>query len=466
MTLVPTLLAGCAVESEPSAEHDAVQTAEALIPIPSSWSSCPIFASCFTVTNTNDTGAGSLRQAILDANAASGERIIKFNIPGNGPHVIQPVQYLPMLLGNTKIDGFSEPGAAPATETSPPIIQIVIDGVQSTGFWGLSLGVGGNVVQGLAVNNFSPGSAITIISNDNLVRSNMLGVDPTATFASPNAQAGVLINIGTNNQIGGPDISDRNVISGNGVEGVSIFSAGNRVYGNAIGTNFDGSVALGNGSSGVALYGDGDNQIGGTAEGEGNIIAYNGSDGISVFDGTGNTLSRNLLHDNAQLGIDLGDDGVTPNDGLLDPDGGANELQNFPRLNSATLDPSTEVDGMYKAVVDWQLRSKANTRYRVEFFASSVCDPSGRGEAERFLGSRVLSTDATGLLHNVWQLPGRVAPSDVITASATDVGFVGAEFDATSTSELSQCLEVELCTGSTCPSAPTEPVCTDDVCES
>lgn len=463
--VIPTLIAGCALESDPSAEQDAVRAAEALIPGPLTWSSCPILASCFTVTNTNDSGAGSLRQAILDANAASGERIIKFDIPGNGPHVIQPVQYLPMLLGDTTIDGFSQTGAAPATETSPPQIQIVVNGLLSTGFWGLNLGVGGNLVQGLTVNDFYPGSAIVINSDDNVVRSNMLGVDRAATFARPNAQAGVLINTGSNNQIGGPDISDRNVISGNGVEGVLIFSAGNQVYGNAIGTNFDGSVALGNGSSGVALHGDGNNQVGGTDEGESNIIAHNGRDGISVLDGTGNTLSRNILHDNAQLGIDLNDDGVTPNDGLLDPDVGANELQNFPRLNRATLDRSTEYDGKYKAEVDWQLKSKANTRYRVEFFASSACDPSGRGEAERFLGSRMLDTDATGFMQNVWLLPGRVAPSEVIAATATEVVLIGSEYVATSTSELSRCLEVELCTGSTCSSAPAEPACSDDVCE-
>jgi hypothetical protein len=36
----------------------------------------PAQAATFTVTNTNDSGAGSLRQAILDANAAAGEDTI------------------------------------------------------------------------------------------------------------------------------------------------------------------------------------------------------------------------------------------------------------------------------------------------------------------------------------------------------------------------------------------------------
>ena len=48
-------------------------------------------ASSFVVTNTNDAGPGSLRQAILDANASPGTDVIGFNIPGAGPHTIQPI---------------------------------------------------------------------------------------------------------------------------------------------------------------------------------------------------------------------------------------------------------------------------------------------------------------------------------------------------------------------------------------
>jgi hypothetical protein len=38
----------------------------------------------FTVTNTNDSGAGSLRQAVLDANAAAGADTIVFDASFNG----------------------------------------------------------------------------------------------------------------------------------------------------------------------------------------------------------------------------------------------------------------------------------------------------------------------------------------------------------------------------------------------
>jgi hypothetical protein len=54
----------------------------------------PLAAGTFTVTNTNDTGAGSLRQAILDANAAAGADTIVFAIPGSGVHTIAPASAL------------------------------------------------------------------------------------------------------------------------------------------------------------------------------------------------------------------------------------------------------------------------------------------------------------------------------------------------------------------------------------
>ncbi|MFN2384867.1 MAG: hypothetical protein ABR576_01010 [Thermoanaerobaculia bacterium] len=67
-------------------------------------------ATTFTVTNTADTGAGSLRQAILDANAAGGPDAIHFAIPGGGPHSITPVTVLPTISSPVTIDGTTQPG--------------------------------------------------------------------------------------------------------------------------------------------------------------------------------------------------------------------------------------------------------------------------------------------------------------------------------------------------------------------
>ena len=69
----------------------------------------------FTVTTTADGGAGSLRQAILDANAAPGADTIAFAIPGPGVHTIQPQSALPKVTGPVVIDGYTQPGSHPNT---------------------------------------------------------------------------------------------------------------------------------------------------------------------------------------------------------------------------------------------------------------------------------------------------------------------------------------------------------------
>src|SRR5690349_902405 len=72
-------------------------------------------AAGFVVTNTNDSGAGSLRQAILDANANPGPDDITFNIPGAGVHAIKPLTPLPVISDTVNIDGYTQPGASPNT---------------------------------------------------------------------------------------------------------------------------------------------------------------------------------------------------------------------------------------------------------------------------------------------------------------------------------------------------------------
>ena len=81
----------------------------------------PCLATTFVVSNTNDSGAGSLRQAILDANGSIGTDDIAFNIPGAGPHTISPLTDLPWISGQTSIDGWTQGGVG---YTGPPLIEI------------------------------------------------------------------------------------------------------------------------------------------------------------------------------------------------------------------------------------------------------------------------------------------------------------------------------------------------------
>ena len=65
----------------------------------------------FVVTTTADSGAGSLRQAILDANALPGHDGIIFNIPGSGVHSIKPETELPEITDTVTIDGYTQPNS-------------------------------------------------------------------------------------------------------------------------------------------------------------------------------------------------------------------------------------------------------------------------------------------------------------------------------------------------------------------
>src|SRR4051794_2246052 len=71
----------------------------------------------FVVTNLKDSGNGSLRQAILDANALAGTDTIQFNIKSSGVQTIAPTSALPTVTGPVVIDGYSQPGSAAATAT-------------------------------------------------------------------------------------------------------------------------------------------------------------------------------------------------------------------------------------------------------------------------------------------------------------------------------------------------------------
>src|SRR5205085_10791359 len=114
------------------------------------------------------------------------------------------------------------------------------------------------------------------------------------TAAQANTGRGVFIDLASNNTVGGNTAAERNIISRNVGEGVRLDGSGAngyRVRGNFSGTDLTGTASLGNSSSGVAINGASGNMIGGV--GAGNLIAFNGGDGVSVISGTGNRVLSN-----------------------------------------------------------------------------------------------------------------------------------------------------------------------------
>ncbi len=272
----------------------------------------PVAAATYTVDTTvdeNDSscsdGDCSLRDAILLANNTPGADTIGFNIPGcGGVCTIQPASTLPALSGGgTTLDGYTPPGSAPASGSTPATLLVQIDGTGAGGR-GFEITSANNAIRGLAINRFS-GQGIAIQGSgamSNTISGNYIGIDADGTADLGNTQNGIAIYSGArNNTVGGDTAGERNVISGNDGNGIVISgdgTTGNAAFGNYIGTNAAGTSALANDGSGVAItFGAQNNKIGGTKAGEPNLISGNGSSGVYlVGSGTaGNVVSGNYI---------------------------------------------------------------------------------------------------------------------------------------------------------------------------
>jgi Calx-beta domain len=278
-------------------------------------------ATTFLVTNVNDSGPGSLRQAILDANANSGSDVINFNITGPSLR-IQPLLGLPDITDPVVIDGSAQPGFSGA-----PIVEL--NGITSPGR-ALFVNAPGSTVRSLVINGFSP-SALIIgpAAGGSHVEGCYIGTDVTGKIAIPNGGAGVSV-LSSNNVIGGSTVSARNVISGNfgaGVEvrmfccmGTNSSVSGNVIQGNYIGVTAQGDKALGNQREGVDIsttapgFSITNTLVGGATPGAGNVISGNNFDGIGIgsFQTTGTTVQGNRIGTTADgmKAIPNGGDGV------------------------------------------------------------------------------------------------------------------------------------------------------------
>ena len=156
---------------------------------------------------------------------------------------------------------------------------------------------------------------------------------------------------------------------------------------------------------------------------ERNVIAWNAGAGVVVVgdDTTGNRIQANSIHDNGGLGIDLGGDGPTPN-APTHGDGTLSRWQNYPVITGALVGASTRVIGT--------LGSPPNADYTLDFYANTAADPTGFGEGERWLGSAVVTTDASGNAAFNLLLPSETTSGELITATATDPDGNTSEFSA------------------------------------
>jgi hypothetical protein len=279
-----------------------------------------------------------------------------------------------------------------------------------------------NIIAANSSNNVSLGSFGA--SAPVTVQGNYIGTDVTGSRALGTTNIGILIG-SNNNLVGGVVPGARNVISGN-INGVQLgFSSvvGNIIQGNFIGLNAAGTAPLGNTGQGVFITGAINNIIGGTQTGAGNKIAFNGGAGVAITgSGQGNAIRGNSIFSNTGLGIDLGGNGVTPNDDS-DSDSGVNNLQNFPVITGVlSSSNSTTIQGT--------LKSLPGTTFQIDFYSNAAVDPSGNGEGAVFFGTASVNTNGNGDAAINATIPTGLLTGRVITATATDPNGNTSEFSA------------------------------------
>lgn len=418
----------------------------------------PVKGDTIVVTNTADSGNGSLRQAILSANATeSVADVINFNIVGAGPHTISPLTPLPPLTAPAVIDGYSQSGASLNTLTNGDnaVLQIalleslVIDTTNST-VRGLVIrqiqigavpnAKGSNTVEGCFVgldatgtNSLaSPGSGVFVqtpnnriggstpaarnivsgkggvgieifesFATNNVIQGNFIGTDRSGAKAIGNGERAVVVNMNASStMIGGSNPGARNVISGNLERGITLDGNDNFVLGNFIGTDVTGLKPLGNARTGVEIGGT-NNHVGASVVGSGNVIAFNG------VNGGGMTTNGVDVKPGATFYAILGNS-IFENMGLgIDVNANGQITAGFPVI---TLASNTTITTVIKGT------STPNASVFLQLFASPSVDPSGYGEGKTLVHSGGVPTDATG--NFTVNLPSPIPPGLFITATA------------------------------------------------
>jgi hypothetical protein len=415
-----------------------------------------------TVTNTNDSGFGSLRFAIQSANATPKPETISFNIPGPGPHIITVESDLPAITHTATIDGTSQTGYddRPLVALTRLASNQVSRGLEMTGL------CTGCVIQGLSIYGFNAG--IIARAENTVIRANFIGLDLSGDDQDGQGNrigntTGIFL-IGSGSIVGGVQDADRNVISGNTFTGMRVVtsSEGKRVEGNYIGTDPSGLLARGNGTGGIGsgvqiLRTNID-----TPESRHlflrNVISGNSGHGIVILSTQGNApieIKENLIGLNA-----LGDAVIgNSRPGILNLSDRPVEISQNRifgntgkgiSLTNSEFSPKPNVPGAsfnrpvlnVADIVDTALNIKGSlntpqipgTQYRLEFFSSPSCQATLQGQGFEYLGSTMIAGNQSGISGFDVVFPA-VEPGRFITATSTDLQTM-------TTSEFSNCSTV------------------------
>lgn len=266
----------------------------------------------------------NVRRTIIGGTSPGAGNVISGNAIGVSVDGTQPVSGLNPPSENRiegNLIGTDTVGLAalPNTEVGVRIFEAPSNTIGGTSLAARNV-ISGNV-DGIQIND--PGS------QGNQVQGNLIGTDVNGTVALPNLLNGVVIFNAPNNTVGGTTSSARNVVSGNenGIDIQGLNAIGNQVRGNYIGTSASGTSAVPNLSDGVVIHNRAaNNTIGGTASGARNLISGNGENGVRIFDSnaTGNRVQGNFIgtKPNGTEALPNGSNGVRIDDASANTVGG------------------------------------------------------------------------------------------------------------------------------------------------
>ena len=288
-----------------------------------------------------------------------------------------------------------------------------------------------NLIDGSFGNNITINTGGTA---SNLIQGNYIGLDASGTIG--------IAGFGNNIEVDSAGASIlNNVISASIANGINLMAAA-IVQGNLIGTMADGVSPLPNISDGIRISSTG-SIIGGNASGQGNTIAFNGANGINVVNGTANRIQRNSIYGNVKLGIDLNNDGITPNG--ASPRTGPNNLQNTPIITAASIGSSNvTITGTLTGCLP-------SATFVVELFADKSTDPTGTGRT--YLGDVTVSTNAAGTASFSATIASLPAGQQYVSATATDSAGNTSEFSMAVQATVSQIMnttQTQLSTSNAC----------------
>lgn len=252
-------------------------------------------------------------------------------------------------------------------------------------------------------------------TTENYIYANLIGTDYTGTVAVANGNGVVIDGIATKH------ILDKNIISGNLQHGIVIHISGTNehiITRNYIGTDISGTQALPNELDGVRIAEGGQNNIIGIAPDSGNIIAWNGGNGITIISTTdiGNKISGNSIHNNGMLGIDLYPQGVNEND-PGDVDNGPNQRMNFPEIDTVIFNSGTS-----ETIISGSIDTPMPNSCIIEIYRA-IPDTFGHGEGIEYLSTVI--PDASG---NWADSISGLNNTDFLTSIATDQNNNSSEF--------------------------------------